>query len=78
MRKVFGATMISTLLLGVASASSAFAHQGHRSCGEATRSFIVPVAQAGQLGQAVSSLAQQGGVGDEVAANHLALCEPAP
>ncbi len=78
MRRVFCAGAISALLLGITSASPAAAHGGHRSCGEATRAFIVPLAQSGQFGQLVSPLAQQGGVGDEVAANHAALCEPAP
>ena len=78
MRRLVCVSTLSAVLVGITSVSPAAAHGGHRSCGEATRAFIVPLAQSGEFGQLVSPLAKQGGVGDEVAANHAALCEPAP
>ncbi len=54
------------------------AHEGHGSCGEGARAFIVPQAQAGLGGETVSPLAREGAIDDGVAANHAALCEPRP
>lgn len=60
---------------GVAVAPPALGHQGHRSCAEGAHTFVVPIAQAGEAGEFVSSQAKAGGVGDENAAAHAALCD---
>ena len=59
-------------------ASPAAAHQGHRSCGEGARTFIVPLAQSGQGGETASAQAKAGVLNESVQAAHAALCEPAP
>ena len=65
----------SLAVAGVAVAPPALGHVGHRSCAGGAHTFVVPIAQAGEAGEFVSSQATAGGVADENAAAHAALCE---
>lgn len=69
---------VLALLVGLTLASPAAAHDGHASCGEGARAFIVPLAQAGLAGETASAAARQGTQDESVAAGHAALCEPKP
>ena len=69
---------VLALLAGLTLASPAAAHEGHASCGEGARAFIVPLAQAGLAGETASAAAKQGIQDDSVAAGHAGLCEPKP
>ena len=65
-------------LAGFTGAPPAFAPSGHGSCGEGTRSFIMPQAHSGAGGAIASALAREGILDEQVAAGHAALCEPRP
>ena len=66
------------VLAALALAAPAGAHEGHASCGEGAKAFIVPQAQSGQGGEAASAQAKAGTINENVAAGHAALCEPKP
>ena len=66
------------VLAALALASPAAAHEGHASCSEGARTFIVPIAQSGQAGETASAQAKAGTLNENVAAAHAALCEPKP
>jgi hypothetical protein len=71
------------LTAGVAYAPAALAHEGHGSCGQQYRAFLVPLAQAGVVGEIVSGLAQDGILNEVVADIHGGGtfgpgCEPRP
>ncbi|MBA3746082.1 MAG: hypothetical protein H0W96_01135 [Solirubrobacterales bacterium] len=63
------------ILAALTLAAPAAAHEGHASCGEAARSFVVPMAQAGEAGTVASAQAQAGTINEGTAAAHAALCE---
>ena len=60
---------------GIIFAPPALAHQGHASCGEGARVYVVPQAQAGTAGETVSAAARAGTVNEGVAAAHAIFCE---
>jgi len=68
----------AAVLAALAVAAPAGAHDGHASCGEGAKAFIVPQAQSGEGGEAASAQAQAGTINENVAAGHAALCEPKP
>ena len=72
------AATVAALLASIAFAASASAHEGHASCGEGARVYIVPQAKAGTAGEAVSAAARAGLVDEGVAASHAAFCDPKP
>ena len=78
MRKRIVGLVASAALIGLIGASPALAHGGHASCGEGTRSFIVPLAQSGLAGETASAQARLGILNEQVAAGHAALCAPKP
>lgn len=78
MRKRIVGFGVSAALIGLIGAPPALAHEGHASCGEGTRAFIVPLAQSGLGGETASAQARLGLLNEQVAAGHAALCEPKP
>lgn len=72
------AARVAAVLASVAFAASASAHEGHGSCGEGARVYVVPQAQSGMAGETVSAAARDGSVDGGVAASHAALCDPKP
>ena len=64
-------------LAALASAPSALAHQGHRSCAPAAHAYVPPD-EPGDMGDLASTIAQSGNFHEFAAAFHATLCEPAP
>ncbi len=74
-RRLYGAAAAAALA-GIALAPPALAHQGHASCGEGARAFVVPLAHAGLGGETASTQAREGTLNENVAAAHAVFCEP--
>ncbi len=75
-RLLAGLALVAATSLGLT--SPALAHEGHRSCGEGARSFTVPAAQGGEMGELASSAGQQGTAGETSGTLHAEGCEPQP
>jgi hypothetical protein len=78
MRKLV--TVVAVVAALVGTGSSASAHGGHRSCGPWGSIVIADLAVHvfHPLGQTISSVAQEGGMGGPVAGFHQAFCVPEP
>ena len=74
-RRLYG-VVAGAVLAGIALAPPALAHQGHASCGEGARAFVVAQAHAGTAGETASDQAQAGTLNEGVAAAHAIFCEP--
>ena len=75
MRRRICCIVAAAAFAGVVVAPPALAHQGHASCGEGARAYVVPQAQAGIAGETVSAAARAGTVNEGVAAAHAIFCE---
>ena len=71
MRRRLCSAAVLAVLIGFGSSGRALAHQGHTSC----RGGVSELAKAGIAGETASSQAE-GGLDEEVAAGHAALCQP--
>ena len=76
MRRRLCVITAAVALGGLAFAPPVLAHQGHASCGEGARAFVVPLAQAGVAGETASTQAREGTLNENVAAAHAVFCEP--
>ncbi len=74
-RRLYG-IVAAAGLAGIALAPPALAHQGHASCGEGARTFVVPLAQAGLAGETASTQAREGTLNENLAVAHAIFCEP--
>ena len=74
-RRLYGVAA-TVALAGLALASPAVAHEGHASCGEGAREYVVTAAHAGTAGETASTQARQGGLKEGVALAHAVYCEP--
>ena len=70
MRRKLCSTAALAVMIGFGSSGQAVAHQGHTSC----RGGVSDLAKAGLAGETASSQAE-GGLDEEVAAGHAALCQ---
>ncbi len=65
------------VVAGLASAPSALAHQGHRSCAPAAHAYVPPD-EPGDMGELASTIARSGEFHAFAEAFHASLCEPKP
>jgi hypothetical protein len=78
MRRRLVGVAAAAVLSGIGLAPPASAHQGHGSCGEGARAFVVPLAHAGVAGETASSQAREGTLNENVALAHSIFCEQKP
>jgi hypothetical protein len=76
MRKPMWA-IVTLVAASLIAASPAVAEENHTSC-QAVTTVLVPLAQSGGAGQAVSPIAQAGDAAEVNAALRAANCEPKP
>ena len=71
MRRKLCSAAVFAVMIAFGSSGQALAHQGHTSC----RGGVSELAKAGLAG-ALASTQSEGGLDEEVAAGHAALCQP--
>lgn len=77
MKRALAVGALAAAALGT-TAGAVSAHEGHGSCGEGARAYVVALAHSGNGGVVASAQARAGTINEDVAAAHAAFCDPAP